>query len=96
VKVAFKYNPDIEISMGNHCVYNLVDNMDQVYFLADDDICLNHLPIRSVSQIKGKVINGGKSISGLSGGAHWKERYVEYLKIGDSYFEKLVSDFVIQ
>ncbi|MFZ2266508.1 MAG: glycosyltransferase family 2 protein [Azonexus sp.] len=94
VKVAFRFSCAAEVADGNHFVNKTVCSLDDVYFLGGLDICINHLPIRSVEQIKAKTINGAQAIADLQVGAHWKERYQKFLRRGDVVFREIVENFI--
>jgi hypothetical protein len=96
-KVAFKVALRPKMAMGNHSLYYPEIAMEHCFIAAEMGACLVHLPYRSASQVKSKIVNGGSAYEatqlheGL--GAHWRRLYKEYLEQGDSVFARQLSAY---
>jgi hypothetical protein len=85
------------MAMGNHSLYYPGMAIEHCFIAAEVGACLVHLPYRSSSQVKSKIVNGGSAYeatqlhAGL--GAHWRRLYKDYLEHGDSVFARQLSAY---
>ena len=94
IKCAFRFTQEAEIAEGNHYAFNLIENVEEIWIAGKYAVWLNHLPIRSIAQIKQKTLQGAQSMQGLPGGSHWKLRFESFKREGDVYFERCVRNFI--
>jgi hypothetical protein len=94
-KVAFRYKPDSVLVQGNHFCRNTVSREEELLIGAECGVFLKHYPIRSVDQLRKKVVNGGNALAAYKGpphvGAHWRRGYAAYLEKGDPYLVEQVA-----
>ena len=94
-KVAFRNNPNALIEQGNHYCRGVASDPSQITIGSQHGVLLKHYPIRSIEQLRKKILNGGKALKALTvnvGGAHWKHDYDRLMARGDAYVvEKLKS-----
>jgi Glycosyl transferase family 2 len=96
-KVAFRVALRPNMAMGNHSLYYPNIAVEHCFIAAEAGACLVHLPYRSLSQVKSKIVNGGSAYeatqlhAGL--GAHWRRLYKDYLEQGDSVFARQLSAY---
>ncbi|MFG1420175.1 glycosyltransferase family 2 protein [Roseixanthobacter liquoris] len=96
-KIAFRATFDAYLEIGNHYVDGVIDNPSDLVVAAEHGLVLGHYPVRSVSQIKSKIINGAMAL--IAGnistqyGGHWRKEYERYLAIGDMHFHDMVKKY---
>lgn len=95
-KVAFRYKPDAFVVQGNHFCSNAVSREEELLIGAECGLFLKHYPVRSVDQMRKKVVNGGKALAAYKGppdvGAHWRRGYADYLEKGEPYLVEKVAE----
>jgi hypothetical protein len=97
-KIAYRSGLGLRPEMGNHFVPEYGFAMDQVIHGSDFGIYLAHFPMRSLIQVRKKVINGGQAYRQASGleihGGHWRDRYALYEKHGDSVIGQMLANHI--
>lgn len=88
-KVAFRNISNIEIEMGNHFCNGIVISKNSGIVGAEYGLVLKHFPLRSIDQVRRKIVNGGRALSEFNGpqaiGSHWRRDFEQYQKLGDNY-----------
>lgn len=95
-KVAFRNSESAYVEEGNHFCSGLVTSHEDAVQGSEFGLFLRHYPIRSVNQLRSKIINGGRSISPLLNpdiGAHWRVDYDNYLRLGESYVLQRINSY---
>jgi hypothetical protein len=98
-KVCFRLTDNAFVSMGNHFLTNRLASESEMFVGLEHGLMMLHYPLRSISHVRSKVINGGRAFTQTVGrplsGGHWRMRYEQYLKIGDSIFHDLLHKYII-
>ena len=95
-KVALR--PGLRPTQGNHSIDG--DIPPYAGFVAPATLGWHifHFPMRSVAQVRRKVINGAPANTGYKGlehhAGHWKEYFAQYQRHGDGVFYNIISDFI--
>jgi hypothetical protein len=96
-KVAFRFNEAAYLEQGNHFCSGCVTDYDQLLVGAEFGLVLKHFPIRSITHIEKKIVNGGKALAALSNvdslGQHWKRDYEAFLEKGHEYLRMKMSQY---
>ena len=97
-KIAYRSGQGLAPAMGNHFVTEYPYAAGQVTNASDFGVYLAHFPMRSLMQVRKKVINGGKAYKAASGldehGGHWRERYALYEKHGDTVIAQMLANHI--
>lgn len=97
-KVALRVGCGFVPMMGNHFVDHYEFGFDSCGILALRDWYMLHYPLRSLTHVRSKVINGGlayRNAKGLeSDGGHWRERYSLYEKHGDKVLQQMLQNHI--
>jgi tetratricopeptide (TPR) repeat protein len=97
-KIAYRSGQGLAPAMGNHFVTEYPYAAGQVINASDFGVYLAHFPMRSLTQARKKVINGGKAYKAASGldehGGHWRERYALYEKHGDAVIAQMLANHI--
>jgi tetratricopeptide (TPR) repeat protein len=108
IKNAFRVAVNPTITMGNHSLYYSGIQIDRGFVAAEIGARLVHLPYRSRSQVKTKIVNGGSAYEATdldrNLGAHWRRLYTNFLQTGDevltgqmmSYHQRTVREAASQ
>ncbi len=95
-KIAFRPLGDYRLSMGNHKLFG--NKRLKMANGLDFGLMYRHFPVRSMAQLKKKVINGGKAYQNThysrAIGEQWKQAYQQYLQQGDKAIEQQYRAFV--
>lgn len=99
VKVAIRADPQHRLAAGSHSVDSCVDSAADVLNFNDFGLFMLHYPIRSVAQLRSKILNGVRALDAapsLDKGLcfHWRQWYERFKREGDSFFERHVAEFV--
>ena len=95
-KIAYRSGQGLRPAMGNHFVTEYPYATGQVINASDFGVYLAHFPMRSLAQLRKKVINGGLAYKAAAGleehGGHWRERYALYEKHGDTVIAQMLAN----
>ena len=95
-KVAFRHAPSAVIEQGNHYCRGIARDPSEIAIGSQYGIFLKHYPVRSIEQMRRKILNGGKALEAQTvtvGGAHWKQDYDTFMKRGDEYLREKLANF---
>lgn len=100
-KVAYRLNHGLEPIQGNHLVEEFPYSASQVAIMAEADFYLFHYPVRTVEQLRRKVVNGNRALlatadrDGLSGTAtHWRTYHQWYEQAGDVALRQVIEEHI--
>jgi hypothetical protein len=86
-KNAFRLAIKPRIAMGNHTMYYPGLSLDRCLVAAEAGACLIHLPYRSETQVRSKILNGGSAYRATNLnerlGAHGRRPYEALMQDGD-------------
>lgn len=89
-KVAFRPDPSAYLEVGNHYAVGTVQRRSDFLIGAEEGVLMVHYPIRSIYQIRNKVINGAAALEAgkisEQFGGHWRAEYKKFKDNGDNYF----------
>jgi tetratricopeptide (TPR) repeat protein len=95
-KIAYRGGQGLRPAMGNHFVTEYPYATGQVINASDFGVYLAHFPMRSLTQLRKKVINGGKAYNAAAGldehGGVWRERFALYEKHGDEVIAQMLEN----
>ena len=98
-KVAFRGNHDIQTTQGNHTPATYPFAINQSVVMAEAGFYVLHYPMRSVDQLRKKIVNGGRAYEACSKlrsdfGGHWKYYYGLYQQHGDATLSHLLREHI--
>lgn len=97
-KIAIRVCSGLLPKMGNHFVDGYEGDLDGVRTAALIDFYMFHFPLRSIEQVRKKVVNGGKAFHNATGleshGGHWRERYGLYQKHGEIIIGQILDNHI--
>lgn len=98
-KVAFRLNHDLSPIQGNHAVERFPHELSQVAVMAELGFYMFHFPMRTIAQLRRKVVNADRALSatvnrdGLGGTAtHWRTYYQWYEQAGDAALRQVIAE----
>ena len=96
-KVAFRLSDTISIEEGNHFAEG-IDDQDQILVGPEYGLHMLHYAVRSVSQVKSKILKSGSALQGTVGlervGTHWRQDSQAYAEQGDDFVREKVRKYV--
>jgi len=95
-KVAFRNLAAAYVEEGNHFCSGIVGGPGDIISGMEAGVFLRHFPMRSLSQMRSKVVNGGNSIAAVANpgiGAHWRVDFENYQGLGDAYLLRRIQDY---
>ena len=95
-KVAYRNLPGAVIEQGNHYCRGIAGDPSEIAIGPEYGIFLKHYPVRSLEQMRTKILNGGKALQAQTvtvGGAHWKQDYDSFIGRGDAYLHEKMDSF---
>ena len=95
-KVAFRNLAAAYVEEGNHFCSGIVAAPGDIISGNAAGVFLRHFPMRSLSQIRSKVVNGGNSIAAVANigiGTHWRVDFENYQRLGDAYLLRRIRDY---
>lgn len=98
-KVAFRTGRGFRPKMGNH----FVEDFDRPYDAAVNAALIGwymlHAQLRSISQTRTKIINGGRAYRDAPGlenhGGHWRDRHERYERHGEAIVEQVLGNYLV-
>jgi hypothetical protein len=94
-KIAYRAGAGLRLVMGDHFVEAYPFNLETAVNCADYGLYLAHFPVRSIAQIRKKIINGPKAYDAAVGldihGGHWRARWQSYQQPGVSILCRLLE-----
>lgn len=100
-KIAYRLNHGLEPIQGNHLVEEFPYDASQVAIMAEAGFYIFHYPVRTVDQLRKKVLNGNRALlatadrDGLSGTAtHWRTYHQWYEQAGDVALKQVVEEHI--
>jgi tetratricopeptide (TPR) repeat protein len=95
-KVAYRYSPEAKLELGSHFVQSAANSVQDIWPAASAGIYLAHHPYRTVTQIRSKVLNGGRAVSMSRelGGGHWRDYYERYKVEGEELFPRILQNYI--
>lgn len=100
-KVAYRLNHGLEPIQGNHSVDSFQGRLSEVAVMAELGVYLFHFPMRTVEQLRKKVLNADRALSatvdrdGLSGTAtHWRTYHQWYAQAGDVALRQVIAEHI--
>ncbi len=97
-KVAVRTGLGLYPTVGNHFVITAPEMFEALEVAAEHGWFMAHFPLRTVGQVRSKVINGGRAYQGTKGlehhGVHWKARYDLYLTHGDNVVKDMLQQWI--
>ncbi len=94
-KVAFRYAADAMIEEGNHYCFFQHLPVSQIVVGCEIGIRLKHYPVRSIAQLRKKVLNCEKSLANYKGpayiGGHWRRDVELYRREGDNHLRNKLA-----
>jgi len=101
-KVIIRPQPDIQISAGNHRIYEGAVRHTRHTYISPTELTMREFRLRSFEQFKQRVITGGKATElarkvdpTAIGGGHWLAHYKRYKKMGDIALHQAFSSNTI-
>lgn len=99
-KVAFRYNQDAVLHMGNHFVSGVIESLDDVLVASKYGVSLSHFSLRSAVHARSKYVNGGTAYAAAPDrakhGRAWQLNFERYKTRGDMFFLDMVREYVEQ
>ncbi len=96
-KVAFRLSATVSIEEGNHFAEG-IDDQDQILVGSEYGLHMLHYAVRSVAQVKNKVLKSSSALQGTVGleriGTHWRQDSQAYAEQGDSFVREKVTKYV--
>ncbi len=100
-KVAFRLGRGLEPIQGNHSVERFGGGLSEVAVMAELGFYLFHFPMRTVEQLRKKVLNADRALSatvdrdGLGGTAtHWRTYHQWYAQAGDVALRQVIAEHI--
>jgi len=97
-KVAHRVRCGLQTIQGNHQTDRFDDDMTQAAVMAGCGFYLLHYPMRTVAQLRKKIVNGGRAYEAapdlIGLGNHWKAYYQLYQRHGDAFLLRLLQEHV--
>jgi hypothetical protein len=97
-KVAARYAPNLTFDVGNHRPGRPFGAELRVCPASRFGIYMLHLPLRSLAQVRSKILNGIRALNAaphLVGlGGHWRRWSDQYDAEGEAFIERLLRDYV--
>jgi hypothetical protein len=77
-------------------VQSAANSVQDIWPAASAGIYLAHHPYRTVTQIRSKVLNGGRAVSMSRelGGGHWRDYYERYKVEGEELFPRILQNYI--
>ena len=99
-KVIMRASSKVDISQGNHRIF-YQDGTEVKNYWSHRSLSYREFPIRSFSQYKSKMVNGGEAIVAAKkqgfedvGGGHWQAVYNLYLQQGEDGLRKKMQAII--
>lgn len=95
-KVAFRNLAAAYVEEGNHFCSGIAKAPDDIISGAAAGVFLRHFPMRSLSQMRSKVVNGGHAIAAVADpgiGTHWRTDFENYQRLGDAYLLRRIQEY---
>lgn len=97
-KIAFRGNNGIMTTQGNHTTSAYPFSTDQAIVMSEVGFYILHYPMRSIRQLRQKIVNCGRSYEAYSGpnnfGDHWKTYYQWFQEHGESVLLRLLLEHI--
>jgi hypothetical protein len=97
-KIAYRSGQGLAPAMGNHFVTEYPYAAGGVINASDFGVYLAHFPMRSLAQVRKKVVNGGMAYKAASGldehGGAWRHRHALYEQHGDAAISQMLADHI--
>jgi len=98
-KLGYRITAGAQLWMGNHFVFDCAETVDDLLIAAEHGLTMLHYPMRSLTHVRHKVINGGRACEALNTPGyceHWRGNYAAYQREGDAALIRVYQEFLRQ
>ena len=96
-KIAFKFNLNPTLTMGNHIIDFPGIGIERCFIGAECGCYIVHLPYRNAAQIRTKISNGASALQATQfssdTGVHWRTHYQEIMINGEVAARRLLEGY---